>query len=204
MRRWSWTRSRWASRAQEGECRTSRFGLNRTVFVSRVENAVQLVPTGTSVSNAPRVRLRNVDGATRTSGAEALIRYRRENVSLTGSYVFVQATEPSPTTSPGQAACGCAGGAAEGKLERLCERGESFERPANQVRSVDSQFPSAGRSMDCGCVGSRGWIRGERWRADSIRDVEGSLRMATTSDRASPETRRPPHRRRSPPPPLSW
>lgn len=64
---------------------------NLTVFGSSIEDAVQLQEIA-----ANRVRLVNASGSTRTRGTEALLRYRREGFTLTGSYVYVDATEPDP------------------------------------------------------------------------------------------------------------
>jgi iron complex outermembrane receptor protein len=47
--------------------------------------------------DAERVRLVNTQGLTRTRGAEVLLRYRWEAFTVTGSYVFVDATEPNPS-----------------------------------------------------------------------------------------------------------
>ena len=47
------------------------------------------------------MRLINSSGTSRTRGAEALLRYRVEGFTLTGSYVFVDATEPNPD-APGR------------------------------------------------------------------------------------------------------
>jgi iron complex outermembrane receptor protein len=60
------------------------------VFTSSVDDAVRLEQFGPA-----RVRLVNVDGSTRTRGVELLARHRWENLSVTGSYVHVNATEPS-------------------------------------------------------------------------------------------------------------
>jgi outer membrane receptor for ferrienterochelin and colicins len=71
--------------------------LNVILFGSRVRDAVRLVPIQESTpAPGPQVLLVNVPGETRTAGAELLARYRWDDVSLTGSYVFVQATEPDP------------------------------------------------------------------------------------------------------------
>jgi iron complex outermembrane receptor protein len=77
------------------------FELNATLFGSRVEDAVHLVPVdpGASPPGAGGVRLVNVEGETRTAGTELLARYRWEDLTFTGSYVFVRATEPRPTAS---------------------------------------------------------------------------------------------------------
>lgn len=64
-----------------------------TLFGSRIHDAVQLVPSAA----ADRVRLVNADGDTRTQGAEVLLRYRWESFTVTGSYVFVDASEPDPS-----------------------------------------------------------------------------------------------------------
>jgi outer membrane receptor for ferrienterochelin and colicins len=80
------------------------FEVNGTLFASRVEDAVQLVPTGATAAGAPRVRLQNVEGETRTAGTEALVRYRLDDLSLTGSYVFVRSTEPDPSDVSGPSA----------------------------------------------------------------------------------------------------
>lgn len=68
-----------------------------TLFGSDIDNAVRIeefssVPAGP----ADRIRLVNADGVTRTRGAELLLRYRWEQFTLTGSYVFVDSTEPDP------------------------------------------------------------------------------------------------------------
>lgn len=68
------------------------FEANLTLFASNIDDAVQLVPAGPS-----RVRLSNVPGETRTRGAEALLRYRLGDITLTGSYVYVDAREPDPS-----------------------------------------------------------------------------------------------------------
>jgi len=62
---------------------------NLTLFGSDLNDAVRAVDDGPE-----RIRLINVDGVTRTRGLEALLRYRRAPFTLTGSYVFVDATEP--------------------------------------------------------------------------------------------------------------
>ncbi|PZQ59504.1 MAG: TonB-dependent receptor, partial [Phenylobacterium zucineum] len=70
------------------------FEANLTVFASDIRDAVQLVTVAPD-----RVRLANVQGTTRTRGAEALFRYRWEAITFTGSYVFVDATEPDPSAA---------------------------------------------------------------------------------------------------------
>jgi iron complex outermembrane receptor protein len=59
-----------------------------TLFASNINN-----PTRLDDVAADRARLINVDG-TRIRGSELLLRYRWNAVTLTGSYVFVDATEP--------------------------------------------------------------------------------------------------------------
>ncbi|WP_298851288.1 TonB-dependent siderophore receptor [uncultured Sphingomonas sp.] len=69
------------------------FETNIALFASRLHDAVRLEETGGGTG----VRLINADGITRTQGAELLLRYRRGPVTVTGSYVHVDATEPRPT-----------------------------------------------------------------------------------------------------------
>ncbi|MGH6909706.1 MAG: TonB-dependent receptor plug domain-containing protein, partial [Phenylobacterium sp.] len=68
------------------------FEANLTLFASHIHDAIQVVPTAPD-----RVRLVNVDGQTRTRGAEALLRYRWDEITVTGSYVYVDAREPDPS-----------------------------------------------------------------------------------------------------------
>ena len=60
-----------------------------TLFASNIDNATRLVPIAVD-----RVRLVNVDGQTRIRGSELLLRYRWDAFTVTGSYVYVDATEP--------------------------------------------------------------------------------------------------------------
>ena len=60
-----------------------------TLFASSIDNATRLETVA-----ADRVRLVNVEGETRIRGSELLLRYRRGPFTVTGSYVFVDATEP--------------------------------------------------------------------------------------------------------------
>lgn len=64
------------------------FEANVSLFRSRLRHAVRLEETATGV------RLVNADGTTSTQGAELLLRYRHDGVTVTGSYVYVDATEP--------------------------------------------------------------------------------------------------------------
>lgn len=63
-----------------------------TLFGSNIRNAVRLDDIA-----ANRVALINVPGLTHTRGAELLLRYRWQGFSLTGSYVYVDASEPAPS-----------------------------------------------------------------------------------------------------------
>ena len=67
-----------------------RLETNVTFFGSNIDNAVRLQTVA-----ADQVQLINVDGATRTKGIEALVRWRREAVVVTGSYVYIDASEPA-------------------------------------------------------------------------------------------------------------
>lgn len=70
---------------------------NLTVFGSDIDDAVQLQETGPE-----SVRLVNAEGVTRTRGSEFRLRYRYEAFSITGSYVYVDATEPDPVSGNGR------------------------------------------------------------------------------------------------------
>jgi len=65
---------------------------NVTLFGADMRNTTELVPLVTS-DGASRVRLVNLPGISRTRGAELLLRYRLDALTLTGSYVHVDATE---------------------------------------------------------------------------------------------------------------
>lgn len=65
---------------------------NMTLFGADIDDAVQLRQTGPA-----SVRLVNSAGVTRTRGSEWRLRYRHEALTLTGSYVYVDATEPDPS-----------------------------------------------------------------------------------------------------------
>jgi len=60
-----------------------------TLFSSTIERATRLVPT-----TPDRVRLINLVGDTRVRGSELLLRYRRAPFTITGSYVYMDASEP--------------------------------------------------------------------------------------------------------------
>ncbi len=61
-----------------------------TLFASNIDKATRLETVA-----ADRVRLVNVDGETRIRGSELLLRYRWDAFSITGSYVYLDATEPA-------------------------------------------------------------------------------------------------------------
>jgi iron complex outermembrane receptor protein len=65
-----------------------------TLFSSTIERATRLVPVAPE-----RVRLVNVAGDTRVRGSELLLRYRRAPFTVTGSYVYMDASEPDEVGS---------------------------------------------------------------------------------------------------------
>jgi iron complex outermembrane receptor protein len=65
--------------------------INASLFASNIDAAVQLEELA-----ANRVTLANAEGLTKTRGAELLLRYRWQAITLTGSYVHIDATEPDP------------------------------------------------------------------------------------------------------------
>lgn len=74
-----------------------RLEANLTLFGSRIDDAVQ--SRDVSAGGVQQVELVNAPGATRTAGLEALLRYRVGDFTVTGSYVYVDATEPDPDGS---------------------------------------------------------------------------------------------------------
>lgn len=71
---------------------------NVTLFASNTGDTTRLEPFDAGLGDgSQRVRLVNVEGLTRIRGAELLLRYRRREISVTGSYVFIDASEPSPS-----------------------------------------------------------------------------------------------------------
>ena len=74
--------------------------LNAIVFGSRVRDGLRLLPSDPDDGGTNGgVRVENVPGSTRTTGAELLARVRWDDFSITGSHVYVRATEPHPTGS---------------------------------------------------------------------------------------------------------
>ena len=65
-----------------------------TLFSSTIGRATRLVPTA-----ADRVRLVNLAGDTKVRGSELLLRYRRAPFTVTGSYVYMDASEPDEAGS---------------------------------------------------------------------------------------------------------
>lgn len=74
---------------------------NVTLFASDIRDAVRLAPAAPAPDGTPRVQLVNAEGTTRTRGAELLLRYRWQDLVVTGSYVFTDASEPDPD-APGR------------------------------------------------------------------------------------------------------
>ena len=72
---------------------------NLTLFGSNIDDALQLVPVA-----ADRVRLVNVEGATRTRGVEMLGRWRRAPFVVTASYMYLDADQPDPVGAGRRAA----------------------------------------------------------------------------------------------------
>ncbi len=75
-----------------------------TLFGSTVENATEL-EAFSSADDAvlDRVRLVNVDGESQIRGSEMLLRYYWEDIKLTASYLYLDATEASETDRDRQA-----------------------------------------------------------------------------------------------------
>jgi len=67
------------------------------LFGSEIEHATRLETVA-----ADRVRLVNVAGVTSIRGSEVLLRYRRGPFVITGSYVYVDATEPDEAGAVGR------------------------------------------------------------------------------------------------------
>lgn len=65
---------------------------NLTLFGADIENATRLREIGPE-----SVELVNIDGTTRVRGTELLLRFKQDGFTVTGSYVFVDASEPDPS-----------------------------------------------------------------------------------------------------------
>ena len=65
---------------------------NVTLFGADIENATRLREIATD-----RVELVNIDGTTRVRGTELWLPFEQDGFTVTGSYVFVDASEPDPT-----------------------------------------------------------------------------------------------------------
>jgi len=65
---------------------------NFSLFASNIGHAVRL--NDSEIAPGKRVQLVNVQGVTRTRGSELLLRYRWEDITVTGSYVYTDAREP--------------------------------------------------------------------------------------------------------------
>jgi iron complex outermembrane receptor protein len=65
-----------------------------TLFASTIDRATRLIPIALD-----RVRLVNIEGETSVRGSELLLRYHRGPFTVTGSYVFMHATEPDEVES---------------------------------------------------------------------------------------------------------
>ena len=67
-----------------------------TLFASHIDNVTELdVINHISTPTAKRVRLMNVEGESKISGAELLLRYRWQDIKFTGSYLYTDATKPN-------------------------------------------------------------------------------------------------------------
>jgi iron complex outermembrane receptor protein/outer membrane receptor for ferrienterochelin and colicins len=72
-----------------------RIEANATLFASDVDGATRLQPFASLPGGAPdRVRLVNTVGTTELRGTELLLRYLIGDFKLTGSYLFIDSTEP--------------------------------------------------------------------------------------------------------------
>lgn len=65
---------------------------NLTLFGSDIDNATRIEATAPN-----RVRLVNIDGTIRLRGSEVLLRFRQDGFTVTGSYVFVDSSQPDPS-----------------------------------------------------------------------------------------------------------
>jgi outer membrane receptor for ferrienterochelin and colicins len=65
---------------------------NVTLFGANIQHATRIEDIAPD-----RVRLVNVDGTTRVRGSELMLRWKQDGFTVTGSYVFVDASEPGPS-----------------------------------------------------------------------------------------------------------
>lgn len=72
------------------------FSANATLFASDIKNAVQMDKFFIAPGSGA-IRLFNARGPTRTRGGELKLRYGWDSFVVTGSYVFVDASEPDPS-----------------------------------------------------------------------------------------------------------
>ena len=84
----------------EGGYATGPIETNLTLFASVIRDAVRLEEVDPATPGAG-VRLVNAAGEVRTQGAEVLLRYRWREITVTGSYVYVDSDEPDPS-GPGR------------------------------------------------------------------------------------------------------
>lgn len=73
---------------------------NITVFASDVDGVTELEPFASTPGGAPdRVRLINQEGTTEIRGTELLLRYLWGDFKITGSYLYLDASEPDPLSA---------------------------------------------------------------------------------------------------------
>ncbi|GGB76310.1 TonB-dependent receptor plug domain-containing protein [Glycocaulis alkaliphilus] len=79
-----------------------RFGpveANVILFQSRVRHETALVPTGVSLPDGTsQMQIINAPGTAQTQGAEWLLRYRYDHITVTASYMFTDAVSSDPVT----------------------------------------------------------------------------------------------------------
>lgn len=72
---------------------------NVIVFQSRVRDEAVLVETGAiQPDGTDRMRVINAPGTARTQGSEWLLRYRRDHITVTASYMYTEAVSAEPLT----------------------------------------------------------------------------------------------------------
>ncbi|WP_421857281.1 TonB-dependent receptor domain-containing protein [Oceanicaulis sp.] len=82
--------------------RAGGFETGVTVFASDVDGVTRLAPFATTPGGPlDAVRLINTDGETRIRGGELLMRYYWRDFKVTGSYLYLDASEPNPE-APGR------------------------------------------------------------------------------------------------------